>query len=181
MPYDAPVFSAAFAAVSAVAALFSYFISRRNLAENRRNLAAKLTDRLYDLDKMILDKACKYKGFMDEAVRELDNYFEVTSPSQTYYEYKAFAHFHLNLFDEIFGAYGSRSADFDAEWRAWRNYIFAGMKHSLIRETLLSTGGIGLYKERYVCRGSGIFDDRFVEFLCHNQEQWKDDFEKNTF
>jgi hypothetical protein len=165
------VWSAFFAAVSATAAWFSYYV-------NRHNLAAKLMDRLYDLDKMIIASPEVFATFVQLANHPTDDYFAAKRPGttetekqKTYYKLKAFAYFYVNLFDEIFAAYGGRP-DGDNTWDAWRNYMFARLKHPLVRELVMKGAGLAMEHEVLVQRGASVHGKGFIAFLCSNYHHW---------
>jgi len=162
-------YSAIAAAISAAAAFSSYWI-------NRSSLASKLTDRLYDFDKWILGNPCEFKKFIAQATREKADYFAASAPEdEDHIRLKALAYYYLNLFDEIFEAYGRRRAANDT-WKAWQHYMFERMKHPLVKEMLLKECHLLIQDGRPIqvhSDGAGVFSARFVEFLVKNYDNWK--------
>lgn len=166
MTMSAAGFSAIFAGGALAGAVATYFL-------NHRTYVAKLFDRLYELDKLILGHPGAFLRFAQESTRPTDDYFQATEPSEEYYKLKAFAYFYLNLFDEIYGAYGFWHAQTNEAWMAWQNYMFERLRHPLIRELLMQECSLRIEGGR-VCRdGPAAFTDGFASFLCDQHEKWR--------
>ena len=166
---EAATYSAIAAAFSAVAAIASYQV-------NRKSLSAKLTDRLYDFDKLIMGNAKEFAEFLAKASRPQANYFETTTtPTCDYVKLKAFTYYYLNLFDEIYSAYGTRLFISDDTWDAWQHYIFERIKHPLVKELLLKECHLEIQNGKLVkmeC-GPSVFTKRYIDFLIDNFNKWK--------
>jgi hypothetical protein len=162
-------YSAIAAAFSAAAAIFSYGI-------NRKSLSSKLTDRLYEFDKLILGNASTFEKFLNETNRPTANYFETTPIGADHVPLKAFAYFYLNLFDEIFAAYGTRLPFANDTWKAWQHYMFERVRHPLVRELLLAECHLKINEKGQLVEygdGPSVFTDRFIKFIVRNYEKWK--------
>lgn len=161
-----PLFSALFALLSVIAAAAAYVV-------NRRTLVAKLFDRLYDLDKLILSNAGAFQAFAEQATRPHDDYFRTSKRDEVYYKMKAITYFYLNLFDEIHAVYGGSSGINSTDaWESWKVYMFERLKHPLIRELIVKECAIVMENGRPVTNGSGSFTNAFAQFLCVNHEKW---------
>ncbi|GEM_PF-2811414 len=171
-------YSAIAAGFSAVAAFASYHV-------NRQSLSSKLTDRLYELDKLIMSNAKSFAKFVKQSGRRRTDYFfsPRTPKTEEYHQLKAFAYYYLNLFDEIFDAYGSQWRLADDVWRAWQHYIFDRLKHPLIKELVFKECGLEMIRGKLVRKGNGssVFTEGFINFLLKNQDRWKGPCAPDTY
>jgi hypothetical protein len=109
---------------------------------------------------------------MEQATRPDTDFFRTSARDETYYRVKAFTYFYLNLFDEIYAAYGRTRHDFDGTWAAWENYIFARMSHPLLKEVVARECALTARGTTVVPERSSVFTAGFVRFLCHHYERW---------
>lgn len=158
--------SALFACVSTIAAIVSFRV-------HRMSLAAKFMDRLYELDKLILANSGTYKTFVGatswDKIRGLTGCYVTESE---HFKVKAFAYFYINLFDEIYTAYGYPYKDLDAgsTWKAWRHFILQRVRHpllsALIERECTSLNG------RLRKNDVSVLNPRLLDFLCNSQAEW---------
>lgn len=179
--FSTPAFwSALFALASAIAAGFSYSV-------NRRSLASKLMDRLYDLDKLILSNPKQYYLFTEQWNRSTLDYFATDYPQKgvcpdDYFKIKGIVYFYLNLFDEIFNTYGNSFAvDTQLIWASWQNWIFERLKHPLIKELALKRCSLQDVNGVLRKTGPSVFTERFVDFISENYDKWRGPCDKMIF
>ncbi len=124
--------------------------------------SAKLWDRVYELDKLVLAYPEIFVLIMKELHRTTP-FFYADPPvprDKCYYQMKAMVYFHLNVFEEIFltteGAGGWIARQF--ERAGWDEYIFRKMRHPLIREV-------------FDREAEQIYPGNFTKFIRKNWEQ----------
>lgn len=163
-------YSAIAAIFSAIAAIFSYSI-------NRKSLSSKISDRLYEINKLIMSNPEVFNAFVTEAHRLKEDYFEITSEKdRLHVQLKSLVYFYLNLFEEMFIVYETKLPFVDHTWKALQHYIFKRLRHPLIKEVVLAEcnftidGQGGLVR---ISKESCIFDERFISFLEKNYEKWR--------
>ncbi len=163
------------ATYSAIAAAFSAMAAIASYQVNRKSLSSKLTDRLYDFDKLIMGNAADFEAFLKLTTRPVADYFATTPLSVNVVKLKSFAYYYLNLFDEIFAAYGSRSPRLDDTWKAWQYYIFERIRHPLVKELLLQECHLTIVNGQLTKVGDGpsVFTDAFIRFLMDNYKHWE--------
>lgn len=131
---DPPTVSAAVATIAAAATVFTYFLNRKLQPYAP---AAKLMDRMYELNKLVLQYPAEFAAFMKEATRK-DAYFyapeSVVARDATYFRLKSFAYFHLDFFEEVYLAIQDKSVSEQFEGEQWMDYILQKMRHPLLRE-----------------------------------------------
>jgi len=167
LPWPA-IASALFALISAIAATVSYRV-------HRTNLAAKFMDRLYELDKLILANADPYRAFVyARSWDDLPHSPTDDNAATLRLKVKAFAYYYVNLFDEIFAAYGTRHNDLQPSptWHAWRNFILARARHPLL-SALIETECVVGENRRLRPKHSSVFNPALLDFLCDSQEEWR--------
>lgn len=172
--------SALFALVSAVAALTTYRI-------HRRNLAAKFVDRLYELDKLVIANPLTFDRFVNATSWEEDAIIGIEArKTGEYYKTRSFAYFLINLFDEVCVAYESEhnEASPNDTWTAWRAFILDGAKHPLIgiliREQCICE--MIAKRERLRPKPDSAFHPNLLKFLCAVQDEWHGKpFDKKAF
>lgn len=131
---DPPFVSSIVAIAAAVVATFSYLLNRKlqPLAP-----AAKLMDRLYELDKLILQYPEVMAVFMQQTKRT-DAFFyapETVVPRDAmYFRLKAFTYFWMNFVEEVFLALQDKAVSDQIEGEGWLDYIVQKMRHPLLRE-----------------------------------------------
>jgi hypothetical protein len=80
-------YAAIAALISALAPFLSYWI-------NRTTLSAKLSDRIYDLDKLIMDNAACFAAFVDQTSRPQPDYFaSAASREKKHHQLRVFAYY----------------------------------------------------------------------------------------
>jgi hypothetical protein len=147
---------------------------------NHRSLKAKLTDRLYEFNKLQLSHPEAFAGFWQHANRTRDDYFSSafkdldTKKDKSLFEYRAIAHYYLNMFEEMYFAHRTldRQEPCSSDWHAWREYIFGRLRHPLIRETICTVGDIKKSSSGLTAGNKGEFSKEFIEFLCANGSHW---------
>jgi hypothetical protein len=138
------------------------------------NLAAKFMDRLYELDKLILTNSKTYKTFVNaKSWHEIPDEETGTDQASERFKVKAFAYFYLNLFDEIYAAYGIRHKDLHPSptWQAWRNFILERAKHPLL-SALIERECVRSGDNRLRRKDSSVFNPSLLDFLCDSQTEW---------
>ena len=131
---DPPLVSSVVAISAAGVAMFSYLLNRKlqPLAP-----AAKLMDRLYELDKLILQYPEVMAAFMKETQRKDAFFYEpeaIVPRDPMYFRLKAFTYYWLNYFEEIYLALQDKSVSKQIEGEGWLDYIQQKMRHPLLRE-----------------------------------------------
>jgi hypothetical protein len=157
---------------TALTLFFSYGITRRTLM-------AKVNDRLFDLDKLILANAASFAAFWALGDREDDAYFATalrTKPvSAEVITQRAFAFYYLNVFEEMYLAHHILPFQLTPprEWKTRESYIFERLKHPLIRETLMLSAGIKRDRAGLLASDIGHYNKAFVDHLCANEARWQ--------
>lgn len=120
--------------VAAVISAYSYLLNRKL---QRLSTYAKLMDRLYELDKLILQYPEVMAVFIKEAKRT-DAFFyapeSVVPRDVMYVKLKAFAYFILNWHEEIFLILQHKSYSAEIQGQLWLDCIIQRMSHPLLRE-----------------------------------------------
>lgn len=157
---------------SVVASVLAFAL---NYGLTRRTLMAKLNDRLFDLDKLILGNASAFATFWGQGDRERDDYFATAfaagAPTEDVIKHRTIAFYYLNLFEEMYLAhhmFGIESQD----WSARERYLCERLKHPLIRETLLTSAGITRDRSVLVASDTGQYSRAFIAYLCANERKW---------
>jgi len=142
---------ATISAVVAVAALgatyWTYRLTRNHLLLERVH---KLTDRLYEIDRLTLE----YPGLQEILYLESDriyrrsdpatHYFVVGRPhDEQYFQVKTFLYTQLNLCDEIVSVVeGDTLLERTFEFAQWKDYMTKRLRHPLFRELIDREGSI---------------------------------------
>lgn len=133
--------SAVAALASAATAGITYLLNRQ---VNPLAVSAKLMDRLYELNRLVLQYPEEFAVFIGHANRATPYFYAAPSEiprDRAYYRVRAFTYFHLDFFEEIFLASKSRAIrrSFDSE--NWFEYIDQRMRHRLLQEIFKREAG----------------------------------------
>jgi hypothetical protein len=113
-------------------ALIAFLRTQNAQSTDRTN---KLTDRLYELDKLIIQNP-RLQELLFQNVNFSGQYFHPDTPhTPEYFQLKTFIYYYLNFFDEIFTSAADNSHLIKRfELADWQTYIFAKMRHPLFKE-----------------------------------------------
>jgi hypothetical protein len=167
--FATPAFwSALFALISSGAAVMSWYI-------NRRNLDAKLMDRVYEIHKLVVGNPASFGIFLTSKTWDDPAFYgDGDTHSTDYYRGRSFAFLFLNLFDETCSMYSGeiRRVKTTSPWRGWRQFVIEGAKHPLIQVIILEeceptlSGGLASKATSNYCHG-------VLPFLCANIGEWR--------
>jgi hypothetical protein len=135
--------------VSSVAALASWLAYWLNQRMQPIAQASKLMDRMYELDKLVLQYPDDFAAFMAEARRQNPYFSDLTVKREArYFRLKSIVYFHLNIFEEIYLATLDRRMNAQFEGEHWQSYILGKMRHALIKE-VFRREGYRIYKGKF--------------------------------
>ena len=194
--------SAVVAVLGACIAAISAYMATQSSRTARRAFGAKLTDRLYELDKLIMTYPREYALYARLSARATADYFATTLPrlqpepagaavgrvNQAAQEmgvpestegkpsieqfYRLKAFAYFYL--NLFDEIHWAYGDGeDTAWPAWREYMFARIAHPLVKEVLSDECGRGVDGKLKVGAPSAFRAD-FVDFLNQHIAEWKD-------
>ncbi|WP_119292735.1 hypothetical protein [Azohydromonas sediminis] len=120
--------------VAGTFALVTFLVTR---AYYQTSLASKLQDRLFDLNRLTVERAQVAADFETMKHRQTP-YFAIAPAAgheaRRYQQLRAYTHFRLNLYEEAFLATQGVVARHTARGKAWRTYLEDRMQHRLVRE-----------------------------------------------
>lgn len=142
--------------VAACASWLAYWFSRRMQPIAQ---ASKLMDRMYELDKLVLQYPDEFAAFMAEAGRKTPYFGDITvKRDKCYFRLKSIVYFHLNAFEEIYLATLDPQLNIQFEGEHWHSYILGRMRHPLLKEVLNREG----YR---------IYKGKFADFIARNADE----------
>ena len=146
------------ALLSLALSIFVYLRTRCLQALERTN---KLTDRIYELDKLTIQYPDVQK-VLYETTHNIPPYFTAQTPhTPDYFRLKSFIYYQLNYYDEIFTIItDDKHLGEQFEFDDWKTYIIKKMRHPLFKE---------LFEKE-----SSIFGERFRDFIHQNEQKLKE-------
>lgn len=115
--------------VSIAALAFSIVTYIRQERFTRLEFNNRLTDRICDINKMMLDNPDILRFLDENRDRKMPFFVESTSHDDFYFRVRAYIYVYLNFFDEILTIVPSA-----IESNAWVEWIVRRMNHPLFRE-----------------------------------------------
>jgi hypothetical protein len=110
-------------------------IALKDLLLSNLDRANKMTDRLIEIDKILLDHPELQMTLERESGRKTADYFASAKHEQDFVRLKAFLYANLNVFDEIISiAFRGPGIKRVIEFDAWQHYIIRRLRHPLFRE-----------------------------------------------
>jgi hypothetical protein len=156
---EATLLGVTVASIALLIGIFTYLLSRGLLPLTP---SAKLWDRVYELDKLVLAYPKPFARFMQEVARPNAFFYadSTTVPrNDEYYQLKAMVYFHLNVFEEIYlTTESSKAIAKQFEREGWDEYIFRKMRHPLVREV-------------FDREADQIFTGKFRDFIRANRQR----------
>lgn len=166
---DAGDWIAAISALVAVAALsasyLTFRLTRTHLLYERVH---RLTDRLYEIDRHILECPRMQRILYEESDRRTPYFVQDTPHDDAYFQVKTFVYTQINLFDEIFSVVeGNRRLEKAFEFSTWKDYMIRRLRHPLFRELLDGEGS--------------IWGNKFREFIDSNRHALFEPMDKEMY
>lgn len=166
---DATLLGVAVASMALAIGFLTYVFSRALLPLTP---SAKLWDRAYELEKLVLTYPDVFARYMQE-INRTTPYFYADQTSvkrdKDFYQLKSFVYFHLSVFEEIYQS-TSRSGwvakQFESE--GWNEYIFRKMRHPLMREV-------------FDKESKQIYSGKFREFIEKNRAKIEEPPDQNAY
>jgi len=147
------------AALALLIGTLTYLLSRVLLALTP---SAKLWDRVYELDKLVLTYPEPFSRFMEQVSRTSAFFYadsSIVPRDAQYYQLKAIVYFYLDVFEEIYlTTERSRVIAKQFEQEGWNKYIFRKMRHPLVREI-------------FDKEADQIYSGKFNKFICKNRAE----------
>ena len=166
---EATLLGVGIAAIAMLLGFLTYLLSRGLLPLTP---SAKLWDRVYELDKLVLTYSDIFTVFMEQASRKTPYFYADPTDVKRdadYYKLKAMVYFHLNVFEEIYLTTEGSVWIFNQFEREGRDkYIFRKMRHPLVREIFLKEA-----KE--------IYPGKFTEFIYAHEDELKKPYKGLAF
>jgi hypothetical protein len=120
------------ALVALVVSVIAFFTTKRSYIQERIN---KLTDRLYEIDKMVLGSPALQKFIYDHNNAKPGFFSSDTPHDELYFQVKTFIYYQLNCMDEMFCTVeGNKALEKAFEFNDWKEYIIRKLRHPLLKE-----------------------------------------------
>ena len=141
--------------ISLALSIIVYLRTKRSQAFER---TSRLTDRLYELDKLTMQYPEVQKTLHETISNKTPYFTSETAHTSDYFRLKTFIYYHLNFYDEIFTiASTDKYLGKQMELDDWKIYICKKMRHPLFKE---------VFKKE-----SSIFGERFRNFIRENEQK----------
>ncbi len=115
-----------------IASIISYRATKKSSGHEHINY---LTDRLYELDKLLIQFPCIQKFLYERCSYSAPFFVAGTTHDELYFQVKGAIYYQLNYFDEIFTVVkGDSHLEEAFELEDWENYIVKKMRHPLFKE-----------------------------------------------
>jgi hypothetical protein len=154
-----------------VAIGISFWAFRINKKHQLIGIAAKLKDRIYDLDKLILQYPAAWDKLSNESSRTTPFFYadiKDVPRDIMFYQLKGITYFYLNLFSEVQNAIDVGAISSQQEIKEWTSYVIERMRHPLLQEI-------------FTQQASKIYSRDFITFIKNQKSEIEKPCDPNIF